>query len=761
MPTFQMGKITQHMLKIGLISSSLLLSACELDDESNSAPVFGAEPVTNNVATVGQDYNAALSATDPDGDVLLYTMISGPSWLTVNQNGTLSGTHSAADVGMNEVIVSASDGNKTVETTFTLVVEAAPNNLPTPASIANTLAYESLVFNQPLTATDADADPLTFSIINGPDWLTIIDGVLQGTPAAGDLGTNDVVVAVTDGIDIVKVTLSITVEKLPVSEAPGIPTININTATEGLNFSATLSATDAENDTLTFTLDEGSADWLTLNGSILSGTPGTTDVGPNEVFVIVSDGINTNPAETVTITVSSTAPTNLDIAENNGATEDVPFNATLSATTDTSDDVLTFSIESGPSWLSVDGASGVLSGTPAFADIGINEYTTRVTDFNGAFVELTFDVQVAAKPLFNVAPEFKSATIFKPGDIEGSNYADAGQSIALNAFDNNNDILTFSKTAGPDWLVVASDGTLSGTLTNFEADGTTPASNTFTVEVSDGSLSATATLNITKLLFPPEELTTATQAVGRQFSASIIADNGFGTDEGLTFSRAETDTNTLFNVSAEGNVTSTGILTASDTGVYSLIITGTNGIISSDETSIITITDVYGLGTKDTFDNVGGTKATNDLTYTNGWGNEKSRGGIAVDDIVALQSTVEATEKSAGLRATNGAAAVKHFTTVGYSDIVVTYDRAGRGLEDSEDVNLIIDWSIDGITWQTALETVLLDVKDNPIWLNKSFILPPEAEGQEILSLRFNTTGTKFGHQGRIDNIIVSGTAVP
>ena len=50
------------------------------------------------------------------------------------------------------------------------------------------------------SATDADGDPLTYSKVIGPGWLTIApDGALSGTPGSGDVGWNQWTVEVSDG----------------------------------------------------------------------------------------------------------------------------------------------------------------------------------------------------------------------------------------------------------------------------------------------------------------------------------------------------------------------------------------------------------------------------------------------------------------------------------------------------------------------------------------------------------------------------------
>lgn len=49
------------------------------------------------------------------------------------------------------------------------------------------------------SASDADLNPLTFTKLNGPAWLSVAaDGALSGVPGAADIGTNSFVVRVTD-----------------------------------------------------------------------------------------------------------------------------------------------------------------------------------------------------------------------------------------------------------------------------------------------------------------------------------------------------------------------------------------------------------------------------------------------------------------------------------------------------------------------------------------------------------------------------------
>jgi len=81
------------------------------------------------------------------------------------------------------------------------------HNLPvsfisSPYNLSLDAIFESNPFRDSLTnyADDKDGDPLTFTRLRGPDWLTVqADGTLSGTPRFADAGDNKLVVKVEDG----------------------------------------------------------------------------------------------------------------------------------------------------------------------------------------------------------------------------------------------------------------------------------------------------------------------------------------------------------------------------------------------------------------------------------------------------------------------------------------------------------------------------------------------------------------------------------
>lgn len=189
-------------------------------------PVFSADSITKTAATEAVAYRGTISgdASDPDGDTLTFTRVSGPSWLSVAANGTLSGTPGVADRGVNSWTVQVSDGTAMDTATLNITVNAAVsvNQAPVFGSdpIRKANATENAAYSATISgsAADADGDSLTYSKVSGPAWLRVAsNGALSGTPAAGDVGAKSWTVKVSDGSLTDSATLNITVDSAVVS----------------------------------------------------------------------------------------------------------------------------------------------------------------------------------------------------------------------------------------------------------------------------------------------------------------------------------------------------------------------------------------------------------------------------------------------------------------------------------------------------------------------------------------------------------------
>jgi hypothetical protein len=170
-------------------------------DPVNDVPV--AEAVS---ATVVEDdfVVVTLNGSDIDGDALNYLIVTSPEHgilsgtapnLTytpdANYNGSDVFTYRVNDGSVNSAVVTVS--LNIVGSNDTPTFESSPElgDLTANASFSGSLAD---------IADDIDGDALTYSILSGPDWLSIApDGTLSGTPEFLDSGLNTWVIQVSDG----------------------------------------------------------------------------------------------------------------------------------------------------------------------------------------------------------------------------------------------------------------------------------------------------------------------------------------------------------------------------------------------------------------------------------------------------------------------------------------------------------------------------------------------------------------------------------
>ncbi len=169
----------------------------------NAPPVISGTPASSVAA--GAAYAFAPTATDPNDDVLTFSIVNRPTWLSFdNANGSLTGTPGASDVGNHDDIsITVSDG--TLQSTlgpFSIDVTATNS----PPTIGGTPDAEVTVGNSysfAPTASDSNGDTLTFSVTGLPSWASFntSTGAISGTPQSGDVSTYPgIVIMVSDGI---------------------------------------------------------------------------------------------------------------------------------------------------------------------------------------------------------------------------------------------------------------------------------------------------------------------------------------------------------------------------------------------------------------------------------------------------------------------------------------------------------------------------------------------------------------------------------
>jgi hypothetical protein len=153
-------------------------------------------------ATVGSPYVYQVTATDPSGAPLTYSLLAAPAGMTIDAaSGLVSWTPTASQLGNQSVAIQAADpSGASASQTFTLVVLGA-NQKPTITSTPATTATAGATYRYDVRANDPDHDPLTFHLVSGPKGMTIDPslGRIAWLTGAGDIGTAHVELSVDDG----------------------------------------------------------------------------------------------------------------------------------------------------------------------------------------------------------------------------------------------------------------------------------------------------------------------------------------------------------------------------------------------------------------------------------------------------------------------------------------------------------------------------------------------------------------------------------
>lgn len=264
------------------------------------------------------------------------------------------------------------------------------------------------------TASDKNTeDTITYSITSGPAWLSIDDetGELSGTPTAP--GTVGVTVRATDdGSPVLYDETSFNINVTPGDPTNDPPTINIigtQSATEGVEFSLTVTGEDPNDDTLTWSLVVFPA------GMTIGSSSGTITWTPGETFGGTAVSVTVQATDDGTPNLSTTRGFTINVAEANQApalaaisNQNVNEHALLTVQCSATDadlpaQALNYSLQTAPSGMLIGATTGTITWTPNETQGSATPYdvTVRVTDAGGLFAERSFTVTVAET---NTAP---------------------------------------------------------------------------------------------------------------------------------------------------------------------------------------------------------------------------------------------------------------------------------------------------------------------------------------------------------------------
>ena len=181
-----------------------------------------------------------------------------------------------------------------------------------PIAVAGTLSVdEDTPGTSTLNATDADGDALTYSIVSNPGAGTVsitdtATGAYTYTPDANANGTDSFTFLANDGLsDSNTATVAVTINPMndPPVAAPGVLTID-----EDMPGTDTLSASDADGDSLTYSIVSGAAEGVANITDPATGAytymPDANADGTDSFTFIANDGLTDSNVATVAVTIN-------------------------------------------------------------------------------------------------------------------------------------------------------------------------------------------------------------------------------------------------------------------------------------------------------------------------------------------------------------------------------------------------------------------------------------------------------------------------
>ena len=246
-------------------------------------PIFTSPAAANAQENQTAAYMAV--ATDADGDTLVYSLSGTDAALfTINADTGEVSFIEAPDFeapgdangdNVYDIIVTASDGTTDTEQAVAITVTSENGNIPVFTSPATANAQENQTAAYMAAATDADGDTLVYSL-SGTDAVLFTINATTGEvsfitapdfEAPGDDGGDnvyDIIVTASDGTNSTDHNVAITVtndnDNIPVFTSPA--TAN---AQENQTVAYEAAATDADGDTLVYSLSGTDAALFTIN----------------------------------------------------------------------------------------------------------------------------------------------------------------------------------------------------------------------------------------------------------------------------------------------------------------------------------------------------------------------------------------------------------------------------------------------------------------------------------------------------------------
>ena len=493
-------------------------------------------------------FSLTLNASDIDGDTLTWSVANDAS----HGSASASGIGSSISVGYtpdvnyngsDSFVVRVSDGKGGVDTVTVNVDVTAVNDAPV-ANAQSVTTAEDTAKAITLTGSDVDGDSLSYSVVESP-----LNGILSGTPPSltytpdGNYnGLDSFTFKVNDGtVDSNVAIVSITVSEendAPVITEGANTTVTMSEDGSPIAFELTLNATDADGDTLTWSILTDAA----YGSSAVSGTGASKAIGysPNsdhngsDSFVVqVTDGSEVDTI-TVNVTISPINDAPIANAQSVNLDEDIAKDITLTGT-DVDGDSLNYTVVDSPVNGTLSGVAPNLTYTPDFEFSGADSFTFKVDDG---------DLESSAATVSITVNNVNDAPVISESDPQYVSMSEDGSpnafELSLNATDAEDDTLTWSIAGDAVNGTASASGIGSSIVVGYIPVANYNGEDSFIVQVSDGNGVDTITVNVT--IVPMNDLPVITESDPQNISMS---EDGFPTAFALTLNTSDVDEDLL------------------------------------------------------------------------------------------------------------------------------------------------------------------------------------------------------------------------
>ncbi len=477
-------------------------------------PTFTSTPT--GPALAGYPYQYQVTVSDTSGTADVYALTEAPQGMSINPaTGLITWTAAVSEVGSFTVTVEVQNGTGGKATqTYPLTVDpAAADSPPVITSTPGGPAEVGYAWQYQVVAYDPDGDPLSYRLDQGPAGMSITaSGLLSYVPTSGQVGSQPVTIAVSDGRggeadQSFNLAVVLTGDNdLPViSSNPSTASIPVGDA-----YQYQVVASEADDSALTYSLiTSASGMSIDPNSGLFTWTPTSSQLGQDPVTIAVTNSRGATATQPFTLTVvasgSGLPGDSITIASTPIDTAAVghPYEYQLVAQ-DADDAALGYAIAGGtvgsggtggsptspPAGMTIS-STGLLTWTPSAT--GNNPLVITVSDSRGVSLTQPFNLLVVPDAT-NRPPQFTST----PATTAYVNQAYSYQAVAV---DPDGAPVTYSLSAAGEaslqsgLSINATTGLVTWTPTGVQA-GPQPI-NVVATDDRGASITQSYTLNVT------------------------------------------------------------------------------------------------------------------------------------------------------------------------------------------------------------------------------------------------------------------------